>query len=127
MHDACRAINIARVDFIHKTVQHRPIAGHRHFTLHILVRCVRPQQAFDRIQHGLQSGIYLVHLAHHGRAACTQQQAGVGTKVVQIASRTANFVGMERSALHRKLKSLGVVTGAKGRGAGDVDEDDGEE
>ncbi|MDX5357243.1 MAG: sigma-54 dependent transcriptional regulator [Rhodobacterales bacterium] len=26
-------------------------------------------------------------------------------------SRTANFVGMERSALHRKLKSLGVVTG----------------
>ena len=29
-------------------------------------------------------------------------------------SRTAEFVGMERSALHRKLKSLGVVTGAKG-------------
>jgi two-component system nitrogen regulation response regulator NtrX len=28
-------------------------------------------------------------------------------------SRTANFVGMERSALHRKLKSLGVVTLAK--------------
>ena len=28
-------------------------------------------------------------------------------------SRTAEFVGMERSALHRKLKSLGVVTGAK--------------
>ncbi|GKY89005.1 sigma-54-dependent transcriptional regulator [Sinisalibacter aestuarii] len=28
-------------------------------------------------------------------------------------SRTANFVGMERSALHRKLKSLGVVTGTK--------------
>ena len=28
-------------------------------------------------------------------------------------SRTANFVGMERSALHRKLKSLGVVTYAK--------------
>lgn len=27
-------------------------------------------------------------------------------------SRTASFVGMERSALHRKLKSLGVVTGA---------------
>jgi two-component system nitrogen regulation response regulator NtrX len=25
-------------------------------------------------------------------------------------SRTANFVGMERSALHRKLKSLNVVT-----------------
>ena len=25
-------------------------------------------------------------------------------------SRTANFVGMERSALHRKLKSLGIVT-----------------
>ena len=24
-------------------------------------------------------------------------------------SRTAEFVGMERSALHRKLKSLGVV------------------
>jgi two-component system, NtrC family, nitrogen regulation response regulator NtrX len=31
-------------------------------------------------------------------------------------SRTANFVGMERSALHRKLKSLGVVTTAKGGG-----------
>jgi len=28
-------------------------------------------------------------------------------------SKTANFVGMERSALHRKLKSLGVVTSAK--------------
>ncbi|KPN62505.1 two-component system, NtrC family, nitrogen regulation response regulator NtrX [Aliiroseovarius crassostreae] len=28
-------------------------------------------------------------------------------------SKTANFVGMERSALHRKLKSLGVVTGNK--------------
>lgn len=28
-------------------------------------------------------------------------------------SRTAAFVGMERSALHRKLKSLGVVTGNK--------------
>ncbi len=27
-------------------------------------------------------------------------------------SRTASFVGMERSALHRKLKSLGVVTGS---------------
>jgi two-component system nitrogen regulation response regulator NtrX len=29
-------------------------------------------------------------------------------------SRTASFVGMERSALHRKLKSLGVVTGGGG-------------
>ena len=28
-------------------------------------------------------------------------------------SRTAGFVGMERSALHRKLKSLGVVTSGK--------------
>ncbi len=28
-------------------------------------------------------------------------------------SRTATFVGMERSALHRKLKSLGVVTSTK--------------
>lgn len=40
--------------------------------------------------------------------------------VAQIArfggniSRTAQFVGMERSALHRKLKSLGVVGGVKG-------------
>jgi two-component system, NtrC family, nitrogen regulation response regulator NtrX len=45
-------------------------------------------------------------------------------------SRTASFVGMERSALHRKLKSLGVVTTAKGGGRmarlGD-DEDDGDE
>ncbi|PTV96982.1 two-component system nitrogen regulation response regulator NtrX [Rhodobacter aestuarii] len=41
-------------------------------------------------------------------------------------SRTAAFVGMERSALHRKLKSLGVVTGAKGaaRGGQDEGEDD---
>jgi len=31
-------------------------------------------------------------------------------------SRTANFVGMERSALHRKLKSLGVVSTGKGNG-----------
>lgn len=28
-------------------------------------------------------------------------------------SRTAQFVGMERSALHRKLKSLGVVGGMR--------------
>lgn len=28
-------------------------------------------------------------------------------------SRTAAFIGMERSALHRKLKSLGVVTGSR--------------
>jgi len=33
-------------------------------------------------------------------------------------SRTAEFVGMERSALHRKLKSLGVVTGSKAGGRG---------
>ncbi|MGB4827263.1 MAG: sigma-54 dependent transcriptional regulator [Paracoccaceae bacterium] len=41
-------------------------------------------------------------------------------------SRTANFVGMERSALHRKLKSLGVVTGSKngGRGAHFEDEEE---
>jgi two-component system nitrogen regulation response regulator NtrX len=39
-------------------------------------------------------------------------------------SRTASFVGMERSALHRKLKSLGVVTSAKGGGRfAHVDED----
>jgi two-component system nitrogen regulation response regulator NtrX len=41
-------------------------------------------------------------------------------------SRTASFVGMERSALHRKLKSLGVVTSAKSgaRIAQMEDEDD---
>jgi two-component system nitrogen regulation response regulator NtrX len=41
-------------------------------------------------------------------------------------SRTANFVGMERSALHRKLKSLGVVTTTKagGRVAHLEDEED---
>lgn len=39
-------------------------------------------------------------------------------------SRTAAFVGMERSALHRKLKSLGVVTSAKaGSRLARVDED----
>jgi two-component system, NtrC family, nitrogen regulation response regulator NtrX len=32
-------------------------------------------------------------------------------------SRTASFIGMERSALHRKLKSLGIHTGAKSDGA----------
>ena len=31
-------------------------------------------------------------------------------------SKTAAFVGMERSALHRKLKSLGVVSPNKGAG-----------
>ncbi len=31
-------------------------------------------------------------------------------------SRTATFVGMERTALHRKLKSLGVVTTTKAGG-----------
>lgn len=40
-------------------------------------------------------------------------------------SRTATFVGMERSALHRKLKSLGVATSAKnGLRGGNMDEDD---
>ena len=39
-------------------------------------------------------------------------------------SRTAGFVGMERSALHRKLKSLGVVTTAKSGGRSGEDEDD---
>ncbi len=43
-------------------------------------------------------------------------------------SRTANFVGMERSALHRKLKSLGVVTTSKSGGrAAHFDEADDEE
>ncbi|MGY6635351.1 MAG: nitrogen assimilation response regulator NtrX [Alkalilacustris sp.] len=38
-------------------------------------------------------------------------------------SRTATFVGMERSALHRKLKSLGVVSG----GGGGADRPEGSE
>ncbi|HEY0213504.1 MAG TPA: sigma-54 dependent transcriptional regulator [Paenirhodobacter sp.] len=44
-------------------------------------------------------------------------------------SRTASFVGMERSALHRKLKSLGVVTSSKagGRIAHIEDEEDEDE
>jgi two-component system, NtrC family, nitrogen regulation response regulator NtrX len=38
-------------------------------------------------------------------------------------SRTASFVGMERSALHRKLKSLGVVGTARGsKGFGEFEE-----
>jgi len=42
-------------------------------------------------------------------------------------SRTANFVGMERSALHRKLKSLNVVTSNKsGTRFAEVDEGDAE-
>jgi two-component system nitrogen regulation response regulator NtrX len=36
-------------------------------------------------------------------------------------SRTANFIGMERSALHRKLKSLGVSSGR--HGVEELDED----
>ena len=32
-------------------------------------------------------------------------------------SRTASFVGMERSALHRKLKSLGVHVDDRGNGS----------
>ena len=39
-------------------------------------------------------------------------------------SRTAGFVGMERSALHRKLKSLGVVTTSKSGRSGDDDDGD---
>ena len=39
-------------------------------------------------------------------------------------SRTAGFVGMERSALHRKLKSLGVVGGHKGEISAVGDEDE---
>ncbi len=40
-------------------------------------------------------------------------------------SRTASFVGMERSALHRKLKSLGVVTTSKsGARVAQMEDDD---
>jgi two-component system, NtrC family, nitrogen regulation response regulator NtrX len=42
-------------------------------------------------------------------------------------SRTASFVGMERSALHRKLKSLGVVSTAKGGRMIRLDEEEEEE
>ena len=43
-------------------------------------------------------------------------------------SRTASFVGMERSALHRKLKSLGVVTTSKsGARMARLEEDDDDE
>jgi two-component system, NtrC family, nitrogen regulation response regulator NtrX len=42
-------------------------------------------------------------------------------------SRTANFVGMERSALHRKLKSLNVVTSSKsGARVAEIDEGEAE-
>ncbi|MFN3578334.1 MAG: sigma-54-dependent transcriptional regulator [Tabrizicola sp.] len=37
-------------------------------------------------------------------------------------SRTASFVGMERSALHRKLKSLGVVGATRGGRGGEFDD-----
>ena len=39
-------------------------------------------------------------------------------------SRTAGFVGMERSALHRKLKSLGVVSSSKTGGGPAEDENE---
>lgn len=43
-------------------------------------------------------------------------------------SRTANFVGMERSALHRKLKSLNVVTSSRsGARVATIAEDAGED
>ena len=43
-------------------------------------------------------------------------------------SKTAQFVGMERSALHRKLKSLGVVTSSKaGARVARVEDDDDDE
>ncbi len=43
-------------------------------------------------------------------------------------SRTASFVGMERSALHRKLKSLGVVTSNRSGGrVAHVEDDEAEE
>jgi two-component system nitrogen regulation response regulator NtrX len=35
-------------------------------------------------------------------------------------SRTAEFVGMDRAALHRKLKGLGITTGARGRSREEV-------
>ena len=38
-------------------------------------------------------------------------------------SRTASFIGMERSALHRKLKSLGIKYGGKISVAGDMAKD----
>jgi two-component system nitrogen regulation response regulator NtrX len=36
-------------------------------------------------------------------------------------SRTASFIGMERSALHRKLKSLGIATGDRNGGDRNAD------
>jgi len=42
-------------------------------------------------------------------------------------SRTASFVGMERSALHRKLKMLGVVTTSRGGVRMAVIDDEGDE
>jgi len=39
-------------------------------------------------------------------------------------SKTSSFVGMERSALHRKLKSLGLVGNSRGTGRGFIDFDD---
>ena len=35
-------------------------------------------------------------------------------------SRTATFIGMERSALHRKIKALGMVNGSDGGGAAEA-------
>jgi len=40
-------------------------------------------------------------------------------------SKTAGFIGMERSALHRKLKSLGIHTNDKDRDAGEKERDAG--
>jgi two-component system nitrogen regulation response regulator NtrX len=48
---------------------------------------------------------------HFERQYLTAQISRFGGNI----SRTASFIGMERSALHRKLKSLGVTTNHRGQ------------
>ena len=55
---------------------------------------------------GIFAGIYL---AEYGQESKFAQVTRFGGNI----SRTATFVGMERSALHRKLKSLGVGAGER--------------
>ena len=56
----------------------------------------------------LADGIYEVWAVMDGRLADADGHFARLQRFGGNISRTANFVGMERSALHRKLKSLGV-------------------
>ena len=72
--------------------------------------------ATDAAQAEFDRGIVLLHHMTYEGAREAFEREYLLTQINRFGgniSRTAEFVGMERSALHRKLKSLGVVTSAK--------------